>query len=57
MIDIFLQRLHDCGHVFRLDAIRVKLLLYLLIRINLLYLRMAVCYRNVLLHRCQCALF
>ena len=57
MIDMFLQRLHDGGHVVRMDAIRVKLLLYLLIRLYLLCLRIAVQYRNVLLHRCQYALF
>ena len=57
MIDMFLQRLHDGGHVVRMDAIRVKLLLYLLIRLYLLCLRIAVHYRNVLLHRCHCALF
>jgi hypothetical protein len=36
MIDMFLQRLHDGGHVVRMDAIRVKLLLYLLMRLYLL---------------------
>jgi hypothetical protein len=56
MIDMFLQRLHDGGHVVRMDAIRVKLLLYLLIRLYLLCLRLAVNYLNVLLHRRQRAL-
>jgi hypothetical protein len=36
MIDMFLQRLHDGGHVVWMDAIRVKLLLYLLMRLYLL---------------------
>lgn len=51
MIDMFSQHLHDGGHVVRVDSGRVKLLLYLLMRLYLLSRPFSVHHLNLLLRR------
>jgi hypothetical protein len=58
MIDMFSQHLHDDGKVVRVDSRRVKLLLYLLMRLYLLSRPLSVHHLNLLLrHYLSTALF